>query len=195
MAIPAALIPLGAALKGLLGAGTVKAGAAGAGAFAKGAAARRMAGEALGKTGSFLLKNAGANKGEVAMRLGPDLFFGGVQGVMTPGDLGDKLIAGTTTAVGGAVGGIGAGGLARKFGADGMTQTMADLAGSYGGDFAGMAVGDGIMRGKDKLFGGEGLTPYERQGKEYEEAMRQQMEQEILAKYGMDPFMATNGLA
>ena len=113
---------------------------------------------------------------------------------MTLGDLGDKLIAGGTQAIGGAVGGIGAGGLARQMGAGGTTQFLADLAGSYGGDFAGMAVGDGLMRGKDRLFGGEGLTPYERQGREYEEQMRQQMEQEILAKYGMDPFMATNGL-
>ena len=52
--------------------------------------------------------------------------------------------------------------LPEKAGA-GTTQFLADLGGSYGGDFAGMAVGDGMMRGKDKLFGGEGLTPYERQ--------------------------------
>ena len=46
--------------------------------------------------------------GQIAGRLAPDAIFGGMAAMQTPGDLGDKLIAGTSTAVGGAVGGIGA---------------------------------------------------------------------------------------
>ena len=52
-------------------------------------------------------------------------------------------------AVGGAVGGIGAGGSRCKTnGSWWNNQLLADLGGSYGGDLAGMAVGDGLMRAK-----------------------------------------------
>ena len=185
MAFQLAAIPLlGKALTALKGGAAV----------AKAGGIKRLAGDALGNTGRFLLNNAGSNKTEVIGRLAPDIGFGILSGAMTPGDLGDKLIAGGTQALGGAVGGIGAAGLAKKVGAGGTTQFLADIGGSYGGDFVGMAVGDGIMRGKDKLMGGEGLTPYERANKDYQEQMRIQMEQEILAKYGIDPFLADNGL-
>ena len=44
----------------------------------------------------------GVTAGNLAANFAPDLVFGAMQGAMTPGDLGDKLIAGTSTAVGGA---------------------------------------------------------------------------------------------
>ena len=43
------------------------------------------------------------------------------------------------------------------------------MAGSVGGDYAGMAVGDQLMRGKDMLSGGKGQTPYERMSVEEQE--------------------------
>ena len=54
------------------------------------------------------------------------------------------------------------------------------MAGSFGGDYAGMFAGDAIMRGKDKLFGGEGLNPYERMGKQQQEEYAKQIEQDTL---------------
>ena len=197
-ALPA--IPkLGLALKGLFGAGkAAKAtqlaipGLTKAAAGGKMATAKRFAGNALEK---IVGKELMSQPTELAYRLAPDAVFGIMGGLTTPGDLGDKLIAGSTQFVGGGLTGIAAGRGARAIGMGERAAGMVDMGASFGGDMIGMQVGDGLMRGKDKLFGGEGLTPYERQSKEYEEQMRQQMEQEILAKYGMDPFMATNGLA
>ena len=48
----------------------------------------------------------GVTPTNIAMNFGPDAFFGVLAGAMTPGDLGDKLIAGTSTAAGGALGGV-----------------------------------------------------------------------------------------
>ena len=162
----------------------------------RGAATRRFAGDALSKAGGFIAKNAGANKGEVALRIAPDILFGGMAGLQTPGDLGDKLIAGTTQAAGGALGGIAAGGLARKMGAGGMTQTMADMGGSILGDYAGMYGGDAALRIK-----GGGATPWEKVQQGADQEMRSEMERQILAQYGLagyrptDLFLAENGLA
>lgn len=145
----------------------------------------RFAGDALTKGGRFLYNNAGRNSGEVAMRLLPDLAFGGLAAAQTPGDLGDKLIAGTTQALGGVVGGIGSAGIARKLGANDGFQTAADFIGSYGGDFAGMMVGDTLQRGKDKLMGGQGQTAWERMGANQQAQYARQLEQQILAQYGL----------
>ena len=157
MAIPFA-IPAGTALLGKLG---LKFGAKAAAKGLAGAAAKkgglRMAGEALKGTGKFFLNNMGRTKGEVAMRVAPDLFFGGMAGLNTPGDLGDKLIAGTTQAAGGVLGGVGGAGLARKVGLPQGAEFFADMAGSVAGDYAGMYTGDALMRAK-----GGGMTPYER---------------------------------
>ena len=77
-----------------------------------------------------------------------------------------------------------------------MTQRaadMADMVGSVGGDFLGMAVGDQILKAK-----GGGMTPMEQQMMEQDALYRAQLEQEFIQKYGMggtvDPMMATNGL-
>ena len=196
MPLPAALVPIGAALKGLTGLGTaVKLGAKGGMAYAKGKYAKRMAGEALGKTGKFLLDNMGANKGEVAMRIAPDILFGGMAAVNTPGDLGDKIIAGTTQAAGGVLGGVGAGGLARKVGIGGTGQVLADMGGSILGDYAGMYTGDALMRAK-----GGGMTPYERLAAEGDIQRQREIEERLMQAYGLaghrplDPFLVDNGL-
>ena len=181
-----------ASLKSLLG--STKAGAA-AGKFGS-----RMA-------GNKFVQNAMAGlpktKGELVGRALPDLFFGGVAGVMTPGDLGDKMIAGTTAAAGGALGSIGmrAGINGLRPGSvipgnakyQGNLDMMSEIIGGFGGDLAANGVADGIMRVK-----GGGMTPYERLAAE----QQKELEQDILRRYlsgkggytAQDPFLASNGL-
>ena len=191
MPLPAALIPLAGAIKGL-GVGAAAKGVAGAVAKKGGL---RMAGEALKGTGKFFLNNMGRTKGEVAMRVAPDLFFGGMAGLNTPGDLGDKLIAGTTQAAGGVLGGVGGAGLARKVGLPQGAEFFADMAGSVVGDYGGMYTGDALMRAK-----GGGMTPYERLAAEGDAARQREIEERLMRAYGiaghrpLDPFFADNGL-
>ena len=147
----------------------------------------RLAGKALQNSGKFLINNMGQSTGEIALRVVPDIGFGVLAATQTPGDLGDKLIAGSTQAAGGVLGGVAAGGLARKLGAGNSIQNLADMAGSVGGDFAGMAVGDNLSRGKDLLMGGSGQTAWERMGEQEQAAFAQNLEQQILAQYGMLP--------
>ena len=150
----------------------------------------RMAGpeivKKLGKVGTAIVgKELAQQPGQLALRLAPDVFFGGMAAMQTPGDLADKLVAGGAQAIGGGLGGIAAGRAAGAMGAPGAIQGLVDMAGSFGGDYAGMYAGDAIMRGKDKLFGGEGLNPYERMGKKEQEAYAKQIEQDTLMKLGL----------
>ena len=112
---------------------------------------------------------------------------------MTPGDLGDKVIAGGTQFLGGGLTGIAAGRGARALGMGQRAADMADMVGSVGGDFLGMAVGDQILKVK-----GGGMTPMEQQMLEQDALYRAQLEREFLEKYGIgatvDPVMAANGL-
>jgi len=137
----------------------------------------RMAGGAL----KWLFKDMG--KGEIAMRLAPDIMFGGVEAAMTPGDIGDKAVAGLSSALGGSLGGVALG----KIGGSGALGTALDMAGSIGGDMIGREVGGAILRGKDKLGGGEGLTPYEKMSKEQQLAMLQAGRTQALAEMGLLP--------
>ena len=147
----------------------------------------RMAMQALKGSGHFLKSNMGANAGEVALRVVPDIGFGVLAGVQTPGDLGDKLIAGGTQAMGGVLGGVAAGGAVRKMGGGGALQNLADIGGSVAGDFAGMAVGDNLMRGKDLVMGGKGQTAWERMGEAEQAAYAEELKGQILAQYGLLP--------
>ena len=63
----------------------------------------RMAGAALDAL-KWLFK--GDDAGQIALRVIPDVGFGVLEGALTPGDLGDKIIAGTGTALGGVTGGV-----------------------------------------------------------------------------------------
>jgi hypothetical protein len=185
-AIPALLAKLGVAAKatgaavGTKAALGAKAAAVGAGA-AKGAGIRgalgtgtRMAGQALGG----LWKHSGATNVERVMRLGPDMVFGGMAAVNTPGDFGDKLIAGGTQAIGSIGLGLGASKLPGIRGT--QLEGMADMTGSIAGDFGGMYLGDALLRAK-----GGGTTPWEKMQMEGNEQMRRELEQQIMAQYGV----------
>ena len=110
--------------------------------------------------------------------LAPDLIFGGLTAASTPGDLGDKVIAGAGTALGGAAGGVAARGV---FGPkSGLGLISAELGGGMLGDMAGMEVSNSLLRAK-----GGGMTPYERQAAEGDAVYRKQIEDQIKAQYGI----------
>ena len=181
--------------KGLVGigkaAGATQLGLPGIGTNAA-MAGTRMAGTKLASSPMFTKGIGNAvfgdmTKSQIAMRLAPDAAFGVLGGVMTPGDLGDKLIAGGTQAIGGGIGGLAVGRGLGKIGAGETVQTIGDFIGSYGGDFAGMAVGDSMMRGKDRLFGGSGQTPYEKMSEEQQKQLVAQIRQQTLQGVGAMP--------
>ena len=198
MALPAALIPaagwaatkLGGALtaaKGLMGLGAVKQLAIpGLGMAAKNVAPR-MAGDAMFKSGIGNAIFGNMAKGDIMGRLAPDVMFGGMAALQTPGDIGDKLIAGGTSALGGGLGGIALSRGASRLGIEGMGNYVADIAGSFGGDVVGMGIGDNLMRGKDKIAGGVGQTPYERMSADQQAQFAEQIRRQTLAGAGLVP--------
>tara|TARA_B100002019_G_scaffold249713_1_gene229217 strand:- start:39 stop:542 length:504 start_codon:yes stop_codon:yes gene_type:complete len=158
-----------------------------------------MLGKALSTGGRFagnaltnLFKIPGTNqymsKGDILFRLMPDAAFGVLEGTMTPGDIGDKLIAGTSTAVGGSMGGLA---LGRLGGKNQLLGQALDMAGSIAGDFGGRAVGEQLQRGKDKLAGGKGQSPYERLSEQDRQKLEQMIREDqtgrILAELGLLP--------
>ena len=148
----------------------------------------RMAMNALKGTGKFLINNMGKGPGEIAFRVVPDIGFGILAATQTPGDLTDKLIAGGSQAAGGILGGVGTVGGLRKMGLENRALLdLADMAGSVGGDFAGMAIGDNLMRGKDLAMGGSGQTAWERMGAQEQAIFAEQLKQQLLAQYGIVP--------
>jgi hypothetical protein len=116
----------------------------------------------------------------LALRFVPDAIGGTMVGITTPGDLGDKVIAGTTDALAGAIGGVGLAGIARRGGTLGLAL---DMAGSMGGAYASMPVAEQALRMKDSLSGGEGLSPYDK----LSEQNRRAIEQALLTKLGFGP--------
>ena len=145
----------------------------------------RMAGQAL-KAGPKAVQwlTKGIGPGEMALRVVPDIGFGVLAATQTPGDIGDKLIAGGTQALGGVTGGL----LGGKLGGNNqILSNMLDMGGSVAGDFAGMAVGDNAQRIKDRMIGGEGLTAWERMGANEQAQYAQALEQQILSQYGIIP--------
>ena len=100
----------------------------------------RMAGKAL-EALKWLFKDQDA--GEIALRVIPDVGFGVLEAAMTPGDIVDKAIAGTTAATGGVLGGALLGKAGRGNQALG---TGLDLAGSVAGDFGGRWIGEQAQR-------------------------------------------------
>ena len=145
----------------------------------------RFAGQAL-KAGPKAVQwlTKGIGPGEMALRVVPDIGFGIMAAAQTPGDVGDKLIAGGTQTLGGITGGLLGGKLG---GSNQILSNMLDMGGSVAGDFAGMAIGDNAQRIKDKMMGGEGLTPWERMGAEQQAQYAQELEQQILRQYGLIP--------
>ena len=204
-----AAIPLitkaGAFLKGLTGVGALGKAAtstAAVGAFGKGAAMKgalgnlgsRMAASKFAANAGALMPKTGA---EWAMRIAPDAIFGTMAGAMTPGDFGDKLIAGTSATAGGALGGLalrGAiGGVAPGIMKNQIADITSEMVGGITGDMAAQGVADSILRVK-----GGGTTPYEKMA----EAQQRELEQRILSQYlsgkggypTRDPMLAEQGL-
>ena len=172
--------------KGLSGLGIAKTAPA-MGGFMKGAAARAGATKFAGKALADYMGPGGMSAGNIAMNFGPDILFGGMQGVMTPGDIGDKIIAGTTTAVGGAMGGVGAVGALGKYKNNMGARIMAEMGGGIAGDMVGQGVGDSVMRVK-----GGGTTPWEKIQQEGDQQYRQELERQILATYGLGGYNQTD---
>ena len=184
------------AAKGLLGLGAAKT-SAGVGSAMKagsslpgvlGTTGSRMAGTKLATTPAFSGGIGKALFGDmtkmgIAGRLAPDAAFAGLTMAQTPGDLGDKLIAGGAQFIGGGGTGLALGRAAQRFGTG--ASVTADMLGSYMGDVGGMMVGDSLMRGKDRMFGGEGQTPYERMSAKQQEEFAEQIRQQTLAQAGL----------
>jgi len=148
------------------------------------------AGPAIKAVLNFLKTNAGSTAAERAFRIIPDAGFGLLAATQTGGDWVDGALAGVAQAGGGILGGIGTvGGLRMipKLKNAHNVLNLADMAGSVAGDFAGMAVGDSLMRGKDILMGGRGLTPYERLSEQDREQFAQAIQRQMLAQYGAIP--------
>ena len=167
--------------------------------------AGKLGGRKAGQTLNWLAWDPIANQrrstADLAMRLGYDAVFGGLAAAQTPGDIGDKAIAGLMSAGGGGVGGLA---LGRLGGKNQYLTNVLDMAGSIGGDFGGMALSDASLRLKDRVGGGMGQTPWEKMGSEQQADYAKELEQQILRQYGIfpgtreqyarDDFMIDNGL-
>ena len=172
--------------KGLSGLGIAKTAPAMSG-FMKGSAARAGAKKFAGKALTDYMGPGGLTVGNAAINFGPDVLFGAMQGAMTPGDIGDKLVAGTTTAVGGAMGGVGAVSALGKFKNNPGARIMAEMGGGIAGDMVGQSVGDVVLRAK-----GGGMTPWEKLQQEGDQQYRQELERQILASYGIGGYNQTD---
>ena len=206
MAIPF-IAPLAGFAKGLVG----MKGAAAAGAAAKGAAARAAMGTGAKATSRFagdaLRSYLGGSPtaGRLAQNFALDAAFGVMSGLNAPGDIGDKLIAGTSVGLSGALGGIGlTSGYGKLFNKGRVPQGMTRMATEFGGNLLGDEVGFAASNALRRMKGG-GTTPYEKMAMEGEMAQRAEIERDVLNRYGLlpsvpspyhygDPFMADNGL-
>ena len=182
--------------KGLAGMGAAKAGTSAlvTGSMGKGLAARSAIGAATqgarkfaGNALASYMGPGGVTAGNIAANFAPDAVFGVMQGAMTPGDLGDKIIAGGSTAIGGALGGVGAVSALGKFGQSGGGRMLAEFGGGMLGDMGGQMVGDQVLRAK-----GGGLTPWEKVQQQGDQEYRQQLEREVLAAYGIGGYNQTD---
>ena len=68
------------------------------------------------------------DRGQVLGRLAPDIFFGGLATATTPGDIGDRLLAGGTQFLGGGLGGVALAKGAARMGVGSNGQLLADMA-------------------------------------------------------------------
>lgn len=144
----------------------------------------RMATNAL----KWLFSKPGATQGaprqmmnalDIAGRLGPDAAFATLHAAQMPGDLGDKLIAGATD--------FGMSGLTGLAAGRATGSGIVDQIASIGGAYAGMPAADMLMRGKDKITGGAGMTPYEKLSLEQQEQLRKEITGQVMSTYGLLP--------
>ena len=130
------------------------------------------AAKGLGGKGLRLLGIDKMGKREAAMRFGMDGAFATMGAISTPGDLGDKLIAGGGDFLTSAGTGLVA---AAPFRGNPDVANIADGVGSMVGWQLGQPVIEGTMRAKDKMMGGEGLSAYDRANIEYEQQLTKQI--------------------
>ena len=125
-------------------------------------------------------KNLGIpmTKGDIAMTVAPDLLFGGMAAATTEGDIVDKLLAGTGSAVGGIAGGIGMRGVLGPKSPLGVLGT--EMVGGMVGDQMGYGAAESLIRAKHG-----GMTPAEQQMLAADEAYRQQLYDQFLAEQGL----------
>ena len=184
--------------KGLTGLGTgAKAASAivpAGGAFMKGVGTRAALGTATqgarkfaGKALVDYMGPGGLTGGNLAANFGLDAAFGLYQGAMTPGDLGDKVIAGVGTGVGGAIGGVGLVSALGKHKNKRGARILAELGGNLVGDMGGQIVSDGVLRAK-----GGGTTPWEKLQQEGDQQYRQEIERQMLAQLGIGGYNQTD---
>ena len=199
--LAAAAIPLGAkllgALKAAIGIGKAKQLALPLASVTKGAGKKslmRAAGDKLkANFARAYAPDPVTGSRNIMASVAPDLAFGALSGVMTPGDLGDKVLAGVTDAT------IGAGMTGGLRGAAGAKLGSGlGMAIEYGGGalspMLSMPATDAVLRVK-----GGGKSPYDRMQEEQYAQMRAQIEQEILSGMGGgmrtgDSFLQANGL-
>ena len=137
----------------------------------------------IGKIGRFagsLLKDI--PKEEMFVRLGQDALGGLMAAAYTPGDLGDKLIAGTASTIGGAAGGLALGKIGGK---NQLASVGLDMAGSIGGDMLASRVGEEVMKGKSYLQGEGYMNPYEKLNAEQQQALAAAIQKDVLRQYGL----------
>ena len=134
-----AKLGIGTAAKALMAKGAIGTGLNAAGQVAA-VHGPRMAASGAFKQGLGNVVFGNMTKGQIAARLAPDAIFGGVAALQTPGDLGDKLIAGSASALGGGMGGLALSRGAARMGLGEGAQIAADFGGSILGDMGGMAV-------------------------------------------------------
>ena len=148
---------------------------------AKGLKNKRFAGQALKGLREAMRTSEKSNLAtDIALNFGMDAAYGVFQGAGTPGDMREKVLAGTTSAIGGGLGGFG---LSAALPAK-MRQNMAvrmpiDVVGGFAGDMAGQSVGDALQRMTSK----DGKAAYERVGEEQREIERQTLQALGLAGY------------
>ena len=136
---------------------------------------RRMAGNAL----KWLIKDIGP--GEMTARLSMDALGGLMAAAYTPGDLGDKIIAGTASTLGGAGGGLVLG----KLGGPGIAGVALDFAGSVGGDMAASMLGEQVMKGKSALQGEGFKSPYQKLSEDQQAQLAESIRADVLRQYGL----------
>ncbi len=169
------------AIPGLMGTG--KAAAAQTAARGGMGVVKKFAGKAL----ADYMGPGGVTPTNLAKNFGLDAAFGIYQGAMTPGDLGDKLIAGVGTGVGGAMGGVGLVSALGKHKNNELLRMGAELGGNLVGDMGGQIASDVVLRAK-----GGGLTPWEKLQREGDQQFRQDIERQMLAQLGIGGYNQTD---
>ena len=164
-------------------------------------------GTALRKAGPKLFKflKGDLSTADFIGRLVPEAAIAGIYTAMSPGTPAEKAIEFVTDVGMSGLAGLGAGGVARKLGANKDISGLADNIGSIAGGFAAFPASEMAVRGFDRLTGGPGLTSYEKLGQKERQAYEQQLREQILAQYGLisginpqyygaDPYLEQLGL-